>query len=167
MANKAKFVTMTGYVDYARVFTQNMDDNMEYHEETQGQYNVNFYPESDAELQKYFDAGVAHEVLGHSTVKEGDPEIGMGKYIKLTRPHVHRSGIDDFGGPPKIFDFREGESTKRWLYEDDGEIGSRSKVLVKVSVFGSGPRATKRLERIAVLELNTWEKPEEDGEDRF
>jgi hypothetical protein len=157
---KAKYVNMTGFVDYARVFPENMDDNMEYHGDTQGQFNVNFYPESDEELQKYFDAGVAHEVLGHSTVKEGDPDIGMGKYVKLTRPNVHPK-FENLGGAPAVYDFRDGPSAKRWSMEEDGELGSRSKVHVKVCIFGSGPRATKRLESMAVLELNEW-KPERD-----
>ena len=164
---QTKYVTMTGFVDYARVFPQNMDDNMDYHADTQGQYNMNFYPESDADLETFFEAGAPESSMGHDTIKIGDPEIAMGKYIKLKRPHVHRSGIEAFGGAPEIFDFREGESTKQWDYEEDGELGSRSKVKVKVSIFGSGARATIRLERIAVLELNVWERPEDDGVDRF
>ena len=164
---QSKYVTMTGFVDYARVFTENMDTNMEYHAATEGQYNVNFYPETDADFEAFFGAGAPESSMGHDTIKIGDPEIGMGKYVKLKRPHVHRSGIEAFGGPPMIFDFREGESTKKWNYEEDGELGSRSKVKMKVSIFGSGPRATVRMERIAVEELKVWEAPEDDGVDRF
>ena len=35
---KTTIVSMTGFVEYARVFPENMD-NGEYHEKTQGQYN--------------------------------------------------------------------------------------------------------------------------------
>lgn len=164
---KTKYITMTGFVDYAKVFTQNMDSNMDFHEKTQGQFNMNFYPESEKDFSVFFGAGVAENVLGHDTVKIGDPEIGMGKYVKLKRPNVHTSGIEDFGGAPNVFDFREGESTKKWDYETDGELTGRSKVKVKVSVFGSGSRAVVRLERIAVLELAVWERSEDDGVDRF
>ncbi len=165
--SKTKYVVMTGFVDYAKVFPQNMDDNMDFHKETQGQFNMNFYPETEEDLQRFFDAGVAHEVLGNSTIKSGDSEIGMGKYIKLKRPNVHKSGIEDFGGAPKVFDHRAGDSTKQWDVAEDGELGSRSRVKVKVSVYGSGPRAVVRLERIAVLELQKWERPEDDGVERF
>ena len=169
MSKQTKYFKMTGFVDYAKVFAENMDDNMDFHGATQGQFNMNFYPETEEEMQKFFDNGAPQSAMGHDTIKIGDPEIGMGKYFKLKRPNVHKSGIDDFGGPPKIFDFREGESVKQWDYnnEDDGEIGSRSKVIVEVSIWGTGGTAVIRLEKIAVLELNKWEKPEDDGIERF
>lgn len=52
-----------------------------------------------------------------------------------------------------IFDFREGESMKKWRMEEQGELGNGTKALVKVSIYGSGPRASIRLEKLAVLEL--------------
>jgi hypothetical protein len=64
---KTKTVMMTGFVEYARVFEQNMDDNLDFHGKTEGQYNMNFYPESDAELEKFFAAGAPMSTMGHDT----------------------------------------------------------------------------------------------------
>lgn len=150
---KTKELAMTGYLQYARVFPGNMDDNMEYHEKTQGQYNCNFYPENNDGFKAFFDAGAPVSAMGHDTIKVGDPELATGKYLKLKRPNVHPSGIADFGGAPVVFDFREGESLKKWSMDDDGELGNGTKVTVKVSIYGEGPRASIRLEKIAVLEL--------------
>ena len=151
--NKTQIVTMTGYLQYARVFEGNRDDNMQYHEMVQGQYNTNFYPEAQGEFEKFFAAGAPVSTLGHDTIKVGDPDLGTGKFLKLKRPNKHPSGIADFGGPPVVFDFREGESMKKWGMEEHGELGNGTKALVKVSIYGSGPRASIRLEKIAVLEL--------------
>lgn len=162
-----KFITMTGFVEYAKVFAENMDDNMDFHAATEGQFNVNFYPESDDEFKKFFDAGAPESSMGHDTIKMGNSELAMGKYLKLKRPNVHKSGIEAFGGAPQVFDFREGESTTLWDFEKDGELGNGSKVMVKVSIYGSGARASIRLERIAVLEQKVYERIEDDGTPRF
>ena len=150
--NKTTIVTMTGYAEYARIFNENMDDNMEFHEKTQGQFNMNFYPETEADFDKYFEAGAPTSTMGHDAIKLGREEIGMGKFLKLKRPNKHPSGIEDFGGAPAVYDMRDGDKTKRWDFEADGEVGNGSKVMVKVSIFGSGPRASIRLEKVAVLE---------------
>lgn len=149
---KTKIIKMTGYVQYAKIFPENMDDNMDYHEKTQGQYNMNFYPETEADLETFFKAGAPESSMGHDTVKLGDPSLGMGKFIKLKRPNVHPSGIEDFGGAPLVFDHTEGEGLKRWSYTEDGELGNGTKAHVKVSIYGEGPRASIRLERVAVLD---------------
>jgi len=155
---KTTIVTMTGYLQYARVFPENMDNNMEYHEKTEGQYNVNFYPETQSEFEKFFEAGAPVSTMGHNTIKVGDPEVGTGKFLKLKRPNKHPSGIEDFGGAPVVFDFRKGEGMKKWQLEEDGELGNGTKAIVKASIYGSGPRASIRLEKIAVLELVEFNK---------
>ena len=149
---KTTTVAMTGFIEYARVFTENMDDNMEYHEKTKGQYNVNFYPETDADFDKFFDGGAPVATMGHDTIKIGNPDRASGKFLKLKRPNVHTSGIEAFGGAPVVFDFRNGESMQKWSFADDGELGNGTKVTVKVSIFGDGGRASIRLEKIAVLD---------------
>ena len=35
-----------GIVEYARIFADTYDDNMDFHENTRGQYNMNFYPDN-------------------------------------------------------------------------------------------------------------------------
>jgi hypothetical protein len=168
MATKTKLIAMTGFVTYAKVFVENMDDNMDFHEKTEGQFNVNFYPETEDDFKTFFAAGAPETSMGHNTVKLGDESIGMGKYIKLKRPNKHPSGIEDFGGAPLVFDFTEGESLKKWSYTDDGELGNLTKVVVKVSIFGEGSRASIRLERMAVLNHVVYDGVKaDDGVDRF
>lgn len=151
---KSTIVTMNGSIEYARVFPDNMDTNMEYHVKTEGQYNVNFYPESNEDFDAYFDAGAPVSTMGHDAIKvNGNTELEMGKYLKLKRPNKHPSGIEDFGGAPLVFDHREGPSTKKWSMVTDGELGNGTKATVKVSIFGDGTRASIRLEKIAIKKL--------------
>ena len=148
---KTTIVSMTGFVEYARVFPENMD-NGDYHEKTQGQYNCNFYPETTDGFEAFFNAGAPVSSMGHDTIKIGNPELGTGKYLKLKRPNVHPI-VNEWGGAPTVFDFREGESLKKWSMTDDGEVGNGSKVTVKVSVWSDGKKSIQRLEKIAVHEL--------------
>lgn len=148
---KTTIVSMTGFVEYARVFPENMD-NGDYHEKTQGQYNCNFYPETTEGFEAYFQAGAPVSSMGHDTIKIGNPELGTGKFLKLKRPNVHPM-VAEWGGAPTVFDFREGESLKKWSMDDDGEVGNGSKVTVKVSVWSDGKKSIQRLEKIAVHKL--------------
>jgi hypothetical protein len=148
---KTTLVTMTGLVEYARIFHGNMDDG-DYHTNTKGQYNVNFYPESQEALGEYFKAGVPVASMGYDTIKIGNPELATGKYLKLKRPNVHPL-VSEWGGAPAVFDFREGLGMKKWDMGVDGEVGNGSKVTVKVSVWTDGNKSIQRLEKVAVLEL--------------
>ena len=148
---KTTTVTMMGYLEYARLFPENMD-NGDYHEKTRGQFNCNFYPETQEDYKAYFAAGAPVSSMGHDTIKPGSPEIGQGTYLKLKRPNVHQT-VKDWGGAPAIFDFREGESLKKWSFEDDGELGNGTKVTVKVSVWSDGKKSIQRLDKVAILEL--------------
>jgi len=144
-------IGMIGYVEYARVFKENMDDS-DYHVKTQGQYNVNFYPESTEGFEDYFEAGAPVSSMGHDTIKVGNPELGTGKFLKLKRPNLH-AFAEKWGGPPTVFDFREGVSMKKWDFAADGEVGNGSKVIAKVSVWTDGKKSIQRLEKLAILEL--------------
>ena len=148
---KTTIVSMTGFVEYARIFPENMDDN-EYHEKTQGQFNVNFYPETTDSFEAYFQAGAPVSSMGHDTIKIGNEALGTGKFLKLKRPNVH-AFASEWGGAPTVFDFREGESLKKWSMTADGEVGNGSKATVKVSVWSDGKKSIQRLEKIAVHEL--------------
>ena len=148
---KTTIVSMTGFVEYARVFHDNMDNN-DYHEKTQGQFNCNFYPESNDGFEAYFQAGAPVSSMGHDTIKVGNFDLGTGKFLKLKRPNIHAT-VNEWGGAPTVFDFREGESLKKWSMADDGEVGNGSKVTVKVSVWADGKKSIQRLEKMAVHTL--------------
>ena len=169
MATKTQLIAMTGFVTYAKVFNENMDANMDFHEKTEGQFNMNFYPATEEDFDTFFGAGAPQSTMGHDTIKLGDETLGVGgKYIKLKRPNKHPSGIEDFGGAPMVFDHTEGESLKKWSFTEDGELGNGTKVAVKVSIYGEGPRASIRLERIAVLNHVAFDGvKKDDGVDRF
>lgn len=165
---KTTIVAMKGFIEYARVFEENMDDNMDFHGKTQGQYNMNFYPADDAELEKFFAGGAPMSAMGHDTIKIGNPDLAMGKFVKLKRPNKHPSGITEFGGAPKVFDFRNGPSTQKWSFTEEGELGNGTEVMVKVSIYGDGQRASIRLERIAVMNHVAFEgKSDAETEDCF
>jgi len=141
-------VSMTGFVEYARIFKEVMDDN-EYHAKTQGQFNVNFYPEDNSGFEAYFKAGAPVSSMGHDTIKLGNSELATGKFLKLKRVNVHGYS-EEWGGAPIVFDFREGVSTKKWDYTTDGAVGNGSKVTVKVNVWTDGKKSIMRLEKVAV-----------------
>ena len=164
---KTTIVEMTGFVEWAKIFPENMDDNMEFHAATEGQFNMNFYPVDEEQFEKFFSGGAPTSSMGHDTIKMGKEEIGLGKFIRLKRPNKHKSGIEDFGGAPEVYDFREGPSLKRWSFAEDGELGNGSKVSVKVSIYGTGPRASVRLEKVAVLEQVVFEGGETTKKEGF
>jgi hypothetical protein len=81
---------MTGFVEYARVFPENMDSNPDFH--PTGQFNMNFYPETDADLQALWDSGYPKTFRGTSrlkTPKDGQAGYGIGQFVKLKRDNVN------------------------------------------------------------------------------
>ena len=108
---KARVIVMKGFVEYARVFKENMDSNPDFH--PTGQFNMNFYPETEADLQMYWDAGVAEEFRGHKRLKDprsGDG-YGIGQYIRLKRDNVNPIA-ETLGGAPQVVNWSGDELTK-------------------------------------------------------
>jgi hypothetical protein len=150
-----KIIAMEGFASYAKIFPENMDDNMEYHAATEGQYNMMFSFATEDDLAAYINAGGPEKSMGHDLIKEST--FGIGKCIKLKRPNKHKSGIEDFGGAPAVYDHTEGESVKRYTFTD-GELGNGSRVKVKVSIYGEGARAIVRLEKVAVMDVVEFDR---------
>lgn len=145
-AKKTKYGVFEGDLYYARLFESNIDDS-EYHEKTQGQYNVIFVPKDSDEVNKMIDLGFPETAMGNQMIKPikaADDKVGM----KLKRPNVHPSGIEDFGGAPKV---THGKSNKPWDDIEDGAIGNGSTALVKISIYGEGSTASVRLEKVGIL----------------
>ena len=144
---KTKYGVFEGTLYYARLFQDNMD-NSEYHETTQGQYNTMFVPKDSDEVNRMIAMGFPETVLGHQMIKPIDAADGkMG--MKLKRPNVHPSGIEDFGGAPSV---TKGKTNTPWDYIEDGGLGDGTKALVKISIYGEGSTASVRLEKIGVIE---------------
>ena len=151
MAKSTQYVTASGELFYAKVFPQNMDNNPEYHEKTQGSYNTIFVPDSDEELDKFLQAGFPKEVLGTQMVKPYDAAGGR-KGIKLKRGHVHPT-VENFGGAPSVLDFTQGQGEKVWDFDVDGALGNGTEAKVKVTIHDSGKPGYSpavRLDAIAI-----------------
>ena len=129
---KTKYGVFKGQLYYARVFKDNMDDS-EFHEKTQGQYNVMFVPEDD------------------KTLDYADGKKGM----KLKRPNVHPSGYEGLGGAPEI---TKGATNVPWDFTKDGALGNGTTAMVKISIYGEGTTASVKLEKVGVLEHVPYEE---------
>lgn len=171
--SKSKTVTMTGYIEYANIFEENYDDNMDFHGETEGEFNANFYPETDDELSKLFEGtGFAREFRGRSRIKDPMSEknpregFGTGSYIVVKRPRVHPM-YGQYGGQPEIVHFTEGRFNDPWSFNDDGELGNGTKVKVKLVVYGNGDRMGHRLIKVGVVEHVPYIKQDQDGDTEY
>lgn len=159
---KARYVVMEGYLEYARVFQENMDSNPEFH--PTGQFNMNFYPATEEDLQKFWDSGVPQSFRGNSrlkTPKTGEG-YGIGKFIRLKRDNVSRVA-EELGGPPQVVFWTEESMGAPWSFTEDGELGNGTKALVKVVVYGSGDRTGHRLEKVGVKEHVPYEAKQASG----
>lgn len=152
---KTKYGVFEGSLYYARLHTDNMDDS-EYHERTQGQYNVVFIPKDDEEINRMVDLGFPTESMGNQMIKEYDVAGGR-KGMKLKRPNVHPSGIEDFGGAPAV---TKGVTNSPWDYIEDGALGNGTTAKVKISIYGAGSTASVRLEKVGILEHVPFEELE-------
>ncbi len=155
MATKptTKYGVFEGKAYYARIFPDNMD-NSEYHEKTQGQYNMMFVPKDDETLQAMLALGFPEVSMGNKMVKSldyADGALGM----KLKRPNVHPSGYEGLGGAPVV---TKGKTNSPWDFIADGEIGNGSTVAVKISVYGEGSTASVKMERVGIIEHVPFEQ---------
>ena len=154
-------------LDHARVFEEDRDmgndDNNAGRKVAShnGQCAVNGYFTDEAQIQKLIDAGVNEENLGYARFKDGDPELGIGKYMKITRPFDNvktfkdkkgNEQVVDFGGAPTVIDYTQGEENKAlWSYEKQGSLGKGTRAMVQFEDYGNGSGV--RLIALAVLEF--------------
>jgi hypothetical protein len=150
---KAMTIVMDGYIKWARLRTSEMDTKFV----PDGQYNAEFYPEDQENLDKIMsEAKERGKQIALKDPYDGEG-FGVGKYFKIYRNHVNRS-VEEFGGPPavlKMGEDYEGTMT-RWDFETDGLIGNGSKVRVKLVMYGDGNMAGHRLEKLGVLDLVSY-----------
>lgn len=149
---KAATIVMDGYIKWARLRPSDMDTKFV----PDGQYNMEFYPADEGELDKIMTEAKARE----KDLKLKDPYdgegFGVGKYFKVSRNHVNRS-VEEFGGPPTVVKMNGEEVASRWDFDMDGGIGNGSKVRIKVVFYGQGHLAGHRLEKLGVLEHVPYE----------
>lgn len=150
---KAKTIVMDGYIKWARLRTSEMDTKFV----PDGQYNAEFYPEDQENLDKIMsEAKERGKKIALKDPYDGEG-FGTGKYFKIYRNHVNRS-VEEFGGPPVVFKMGEDYEgiVKRWDFETDGLIGNGSRVRVKLVMYGEGNMAGHRLEKLGVLDLVSY-----------
>ena len=149
-----------GIVEYARIFADNYDDNMDFHENTRGQYNMNFYPDN---VEEFINQGFPETKGQWKTIKDGNPNYGSGKYVKLKRPVYNPNLPNEDGskgvemGPPKVLNrTSDPKGSAGWSCVNDGAIGNGSRVKVLVNVY-EGRAVIDTLEKVAILEHEPYE----------
>ena len=148
---KAMTIVMDGYIKWARLRTSEMDTKFV----PDGQYNAEFYPEDQENLDKIMSEAKARcKQIALKDPYDGEG-FGIGKYFKIYRNHVNRS-VEEFGGPPVVVKMDGDTVNDRWDFEMDGLIGNGSKVRIKVVMYGDGNMAGHRLEKLGVLDLVSY-----------
>lgn len=141
----AELIELEGIANWAKVFEFNRDKNEDFHGEG-GAYTVEVQLEKE-ELDKLTKSG--------SRLKPKLTDDGIS--IRFKRKHINQSGIEEFGGPPKVVDADKNP------FPDDTLIGNGSKVKVYVSVYDTKMGKGTRLEGMQVLDLVEYESDYEEG----
>ena len=174
--------TMEMVLEWAKVFPENADmgdpDGVQWKQNIAkkgGQYVVNAFFTDQSQIDKLIDEGLQEKVLGNDRILEGNPDFGIGKYMKLRRgvPDDIRDWLDpvtkekaNLGGPVKVVDLRNGrENVRSWSFETDGELGNGTKAMVQFDTYSSGNGI--RLNGIAVTELSVWEGGPSEHDELF
>lgn len=156
-----KSIQAEGFVEYARVFEENYDDNMDFHEATKGQFSMNFYPD---DMDAFLKSGYPEKKGNYATVKEGNPSYASGKFVKLKRPVFNPNLPNNDGskgvymGAPQVFDrTADAKSVAPWSFTENGAIGNGSRVKVLVKVYSGGRVTIDTLDKVAILEHEAYE----------
>ena len=157
-------------LEYPKVFEENRDMGGDQNNAAKkaarhnGQYVVNAYFTSEDQITELLEGGMDPKPMGNDRVKEG-ADLGIGKFIKLTRMHDHVMTFTDkkgnptevdFGGAPKVVNLTNGAENKAWWsFEDDGTLGNGTKAKVQFETYSNG--AGVRLIAIGVTDHVAWE----------
>lgn len=149
---KAENIVMDGYLKWAKFTPAEMDTKFV----PTGQYNAEFYPADEGELEKIEkEAKLRKKKLVLKDPSDGEG-YGVGKWFKIQRPNVHE--IDDFSGPPPVVKMKDGEQVEPWDASLDGLIGNGSKVKLKIVFYGEGDRAGHRIVKIGLIDHVVYEE---------
>ena len=158
--SKSKYGVFEGELYYARVFEEDIDTS-EYHEKTQGQYNVMFVPKDSDEINRMVSMGFPETAMGKQMIKAYD--IAGGRVgMKLKRANVN-SKVEAFGGAPGV---TKGTTNTPWDFVEDGALGNGTVAKVKISIYVKGETTIVRLEKIGVIEHVPYTEMAE-AEDRW
>ena len=158
--------TMDMVLEYAKVFPENADmgdpEGAQWQQKIAddgGQYVVNAYFTDQEQIDQLVSDGLQEVILGNPRIVEGNPEYGIGKYLKLKRPVpdvikvFENKGKEveiNYGGAPGVVDLRDLENKRWWSLEEDGALGNGTKAKVQFEVYSRG--AGVRLMNVGVTE---------------
>ena len=172
-------------LEYAKVFEENYDkgDPEAPPKSAQGsvakkggQTVVNIYFTSEEDKQKLIAAGLDLKPMGHDRIKKGNQEFGIGEYIKLTRGYKDNIKVFEnkkgggttevnYGGLPKVLDYRDPENKKLWSVADGGFLGNGTEAIVRFDMYSDG--AGLRLEALAITKLVEYEQAESQQKSEY
>jgi len=171
-------------LEYTRVFEENYDkgDPEAPVKSAQGtvakkggQTTLNAYFTSEADKEKLIAAGLDLKPMGHDRIKKGNQEFGIGEYIKLNRNYKDNIKVFEnkkggtteinYGGLPKVLDFRDPPNKKIWTVEDGGLVGNGSEAIVRFDLYSDG--AGLRLEALAITKLVEYEQAQTQEKSEF
>lgn len=171
-------------LEYTRVFEENYDkgDPEAPVKSAQGtvakkggQTTLNAYFTSEADKEKLIAAGLDLKPMGHDRIKKGNQEFGIGEYIKLNRNYKDNIKVFEnkkggtteinYGGLPKVLDFRDPPNKKIWTVEDGGLVGNGSEAIVRFDMYSDG--AGLRLEALAITKLVEYEQAQTQEKSEF
>ena len=156
-------------LEWAKVFPENADmGNPDGPRAAQaihkkgGQYIVNAYFTSQDQIDKLLEDGLDPHPMNSNRLVQGNPEFGIGTYMKLKREVADNikefegkggTQVVNFGGPVGVLNITDGIENKReWNLEEDGLIGNGSKCRVLVAVYDAGRLKGTRLEAVQVVD---------------
>lgn len=160
-------------LEWAKVFPENADMGdpqspnrvVRSVAEKGGQFIVNAYFTDEEQINKLLEEGLNPKPMNSDRILEGNPQYGIGKFMKMKRmiedvkTFTDRNGKEftrDFGGTPNVVDLRDGvENKRRWSYEEDGPLGNGTRARVQFETYSNGSGV--RLMNIGVLELEQFE----------
>lgn len=164
-------------LEYAKVFEENYDkgDPEAPAKSAQGsvakkggQTVVNAYFTSEGDKDKLIKAGMDLKPMGHDRILKGNQEFGIGEFIKLKRNYKDNIKVFEnkkggttevnYGGLPKVIDFRDPENKKVWSVSEDGFLGNGTEAIVRLDLHSDG--AGVRLEALAITKLVPYEQGE-------
>jgi len=173
-------------LEWAKVFEENLDKGnpdssqkwLRDLAKSGGKATVKAYFTSEDQIDTLTGVGFERMALNPNTgeevdrIKVGEEAFGIGKYINLTRKFSDVKEIKDrktgefvdveFGGLPKVIDFRDPDNKRYWSYEEDGPIGNGTEAKVQFDLYKG---RTLRLEAIGVTKLVEFVL--EDADDEF
>lgn len=147
-----------------------------------GQYITNAYFTSQDQIDKLLSEGLDPHPMNGNRIKDGNPELGIGKYLQLKRwkeddirTFNNKNGdvTVNFGGPVKVFDFQdyyakspdERDVTDVTVWDEDQDIGNGSSAMVVFDTYSNG--AGVRLVKLGITDLVVYEAEKTEEEALF